>query len=99
MAMLNVPMASPGGNNGYFIRESERKLSLIFFFCKWFFNCKLNSYTYTDSSYFPGRRADVFYNGAQIGEFGVVHPEVLEKFEIPYPCSVLEINVEPFLWG
>lgn len=33
----------------------------------------------------------------KIGIFGVVHPHVLEKFEVNYPCSVLEINLEDIM--
>ena len=32
-----------------------------------------------------------------IGVFGVLHPTVLEKFELKFPVSVLEMNVEVFL--
>lgn len=32
-----------------------------------------------------------------IGVFGILHPSVLEKFELRYPVSTLEINVELFL--
>jgi phenylalanyl-tRNA synthetase beta chain len=32
-----------------------------------------------------------------IGTLGILHPSVLEKFEIGYPCSALEFNLEPFL--
>lgn len=32
-----------------------------------------------------------------IGTLGVLHPAVLEKFEITYPCSALEFNMEVFL--
>jgi phenylalanyl-tRNA synthetase beta chain len=32
----------------------------------------------------------------EIGTLGVLHPSVLEKFEISYPCSALEFNLEPF---
>ncbi|KAJ1969954.1 phenylalanine--tRNA ligase subunit beta, partial [Dimargaris verticillata] len=32
-----------------------------------------------------------------VGTFGIVHPEVLKNFEISYPVSVLEFNLEPFL--
>ncbi|EGN92994.1 hypothetical protein SERLA73DRAFT_98289 [Serpula lacrymans var. lacrymans S7.3] len=32
----------------------------------------------------------------EIGTLGVLHPSVLEKFEITYPCSALEFNLEPF---
>ncbi|ODQ63563.1 henylalanyl-tRNA synthetase beta chain (phenylalanine--tRNA ligase beta chain) [Nadsonia fulvescens var. elongata DSM 6958] len=54
-------------------------------------------------TYFPGRGARIFFRYApgkeviQIGEFGVLHPEVLSKFEIPYAGASLELNVEPFL--
>ena len=33
---------------------------------------------------------------AEIGTLGVLHPDVLEKFEIGYPCSALEFSLEPF---
>lgn len=33
---------------------------------------------------------------AQIGTLGILHPSVLEKFEIGYPCSALEFDLEPF---
>jgi phenylalanyl-tRNA synthetase beta chain len=32
----------------------------------------------------------------EIGRLGVLHPSVLEKFEIGYPCSALEFSLEPF---
>ena len=51
-----------------------------------------------DSTFFPGRQAAVFSGGKQVGAFGIVHPNVLDKFDIPYPVSALEINVEPFLF-
>jgi phenylalanyl-tRNA synthetase beta chain len=47
--------------------------------------------------YFPGRQAEVFLQGKVIGSFGIVHPEVLDKFEVPNVASLLEINIEPFL--
>lgn len=31
-----------------------------------------------------------------IGVLGILHPTVLEKFEIGFPCSALELNLEPF---
>ncbi|KAI0431797.1 phenylalanyl-tRNA synthetase [Xylaria sp. FL1042] len=56
----------------------------------------------SDSTFFPGRGAGVYLGkigeGSQrIGEIGVLHPGVLEKFEIKYPVSVLELNLEVFL--
>ncbi|CCX32535.1 hypothetical protein FPQ18DRAFT_376621 [Pyronema domesticum] len=32
-----------------------------------------------------------------VGSFGILHPSVLEKFEIPYPVSAVELNLEAFL--
>ncbi|GAO48276.1 phenylalanyl-tRNA synthetase [Saitoella complicata NRRL Y-17804] len=56
-----------------------------------------------DGTFFPGRAANVWYLGEEmeeavvVGVFGVLHPEVLEKFEIPFACSGLELNLEVFL--
>jgi phenylalanyl-tRNA synthetase beta chain len=60
--------------------------------------------------YFPGRAATIFYRVAPskgqtspigasdlaIGSLGILHPSVLEKFEIGFPCSALEFTLEPF---
>ena len=51
----------------------------------------------TDGPFFPGRSAEVVYNGESIGVMGVLHPDVLRKFEIVNPCAALEINIECFL--
>lgn len=32
----------------------------------------------------------------EIGSLGILHPSVLAKFEIGYPCSALEFTLEPF---
>ncbi|KAJ3117275.1 phenylalanine--tRNA ligase subunit beta [Phlyctochytrium bullatum] len=48
-------------------------------------------------TFFPGRRADIYYNQKQIGSLGILHPEVIQKFDFIYPCSALEFNLEPFL--
>lgn len=32
-----------------------------------------------------------------IGSLGILHPTVLNKFELHRPCSALEIDVEPLL--
>ncbi|KAL7749993.1 phenylalanine--tRNA ligase subunit beta [Sorochytrium milnesiophthora] len=49
-----------------------------------------------NETYFPGRRADIIYSGRVIGQFGILHPEVLENFKLGYPCTALEMNIEPF---
>ncbi|KAK9676409.1 hypothetical protein RND81_11G075200 [Saponaria officinalis] len=47
--------------------------------------------------FLPGRHASIIYKGRHIGTFGIVHPEVLSKFDIPDPCSFMELNIESFL--
>ncbi|KAK2767486.1 phenylalanine--tRNA ligase subunit beta [Arachnomyces sp. PD_36] len=54
-----------------------------------------------DPTYFPGHAATVHVriDGKEhtIGQFGILHPSVLEKFDLKYPVSTLEINIEVFL--
>ncbi|KAK1162476.1 phenylalanine--tRNA ligase beta subunit-like [Acipenser oxyrinchus oxyrinchus] len=50
-----------------------------------------------DSTFFPGRCAEVFAHGQSIGRLGVLHPDVINKFELTMPCSALDIDIEPFL--
>ncbi|XP_075014270.1 phenylalanine--tRNA ligase beta subunit isoform X2 [Calonectris borealis] len=49
------------------------------------------------SAFFPGRCAEIFARGQSIGKLGVLHPDVITKFELTMPCSALEINIEPFV--
>lgn len=54
-------------------------------------------------TFFPGRGATVYFRSKDgeeaqaIGEMGIVHPEVMANFEIPYVGSSLELNLEVFL--
>eukprot|EP00118_Oscarella_pearsei_P003094 m.12907 g.12907 ORF g.12907 m.12907 type:complete len:587 (+) comp24387_c1_seq2:64-1824(+) len=50
-----------------------------------------------DSTYFEGRCAEVICDGKRVGILGVLHPDVLQKFDLPMPCSALELNIEEFL--
>uniref|UniRef100_A0A6N2NIA7 phenylalanine--tRNA ligase n=1 Tax=Salix viminalis TaxID=40686 RepID=A0A6N2NIA7_SALVM len=47
--------------------------------------------------FLPGRQASIIYKGKHIGDFGIVHPQVLNNFVITDPCSFLEIDIEHFL--
>ena len=53
---------------------------------------------FSDETFFPGRCAQVIANGKPIGIMGVLHPEVVQNFELNLPCAVLELDVEEFLW-
>ncbi|KAL2002331.1 hypothetical protein VTN02DRAFT_159 [Thermoascus thermophilus] len=54
-----------------------------------------------DPTYFPGHAASIHVRiGSKehvIGAFGILHPTVLEKYELKYPVSTLEMNIEVFL--
>mmetsp|Transcript_26214 Transcript_26214/g.55241 ORF Transcript_26214/g.55241 Transcript_26214/m.55241 type:complete len:646 (+) Transcript_26214:147-2084(+) len=54
-------------------------------------------------TYFPGRAAEILLtspNGGErvvIGTFGILHPEVLANFDINYPTSAVELDLEALL--
>ena len=52
-------------------------------------------------TFFEGHAANIHLRvcgkAAVIGQFGILHPAVLEKFDLRYPVSVLEFNVEQLL--
>uniref|UniRef100_A0A8C8CFC6 Phenylalanine--tRNA ligase beta subunit n=1 Tax=Oncorhynchus tshawytscha TaxID=74940 RepID=A0A8C8CFC6_ONCTS len=50
-----------------------------------------------DSTFFPGRCAEIFACGKSIGRLGVLHPSVINHFELTMPCSALDIDIEPIL--
>ncbi|PSN68080.1 phenylalanyl-tRNA synthetase beta chain [Corynespora cassiicola Philippines] len=54
-----------------------------------------------DPTYLKGHGAAIKLNiGGKhhtIGSFGILHPSVLQKFELGYPVSTLEFNLEVFL--
>lgn len=37
---------------------------------------------------------DATNDDVQIGSIGVLHPDVLAKFDLHYPCSAMELNIE-----
>jgi len=49
-----------------------------------------------DPSYFPGRCANIIARGKVVGRCGVIHPEVLNNFDLTSPVSAVEINLENF---
>ncbi|CAK9233476.1 unnamed protein product [Sphagnum troendelagicum] len=68
-----------------------------------------NTQSYSDNGYyitpsqepefFTGRQANIMFKGSCIGNFGIVHPEVMQRFDITDPCSAVEMILEPFLSG
>ncbi len=54
------------------------------------------------ASFFPGRGARVCIEDAAgvktaVGTMGVLHPKVLANYELVYPASMLELNIEPLV--
>ncbi|KAF7930945.1 hypothetical protein BELL_0049g00200 [Botrytis elliptica] len=54
-----------------------------------------------EPTFFAGHAAAIYLRlggkEVRVGEFGILHPTVLDKFELRYPVSTLEINLEVFL--
>ncbi|EOY21413.1 hypothetical protein QUC31_007298 [Theobroma cacao] len=50
-----------------------------------------------EPEFLSGRQAKIIYKGRCIGIFGIVQPEVLNNFDIPDPCSFVELDMESFL--
>lgn len=56
-----------------------------------------------NATFFPGRGAKVFFRPTAnsevltAGSVGVLHPEVMKSFDIPYAASSVELNIQLFL--
>ncbi len=45
----------------------------------------------------PGRSAAIFLDGLRIGFVGELHPRLQQKYELPRPPMVFELDIEPLL--
>jgi len=50
-------------------------------------------------TYLEGRGADVIVDGACIGNFGEMHPQVIVDFELGYPIAAFELDLEAMTEG
>lgn len=91
MTLLEVPWSSDKSVAGYYLDAVDG------IFLQLLFVLIIIILLFTDPAYFPKRCANVVCNSKIIGRIGVLHPDVLAKFELTNPCSSLEINIEPFL--
>jgi phenylalanyl-tRNA synthetase beta chain len=52
----------------------------------------------SDGAFFPGRAMDIILHRqgqtARIGHLGVIHPNTLKAYDVPNPCSYMEINIQ-----
>lgn len=53
----------------------------------------------SDEAYLPGRCAAIIYRQKRIGLMGTLHPQVLLNFELNYPTSAIEIDMEKFTFA
>jgi phenylalanyl-tRNA synthetase beta chain len=57
----------------------------------------------TDPCFFPSMNAEIVLktlkDGVEkvVGTMGVVHPEVLHNFDVSYPCSIVELDVDALM--
>ena len=70
----------------------------------WFYTiAPLAPGSYEEGMYFPGRAAEVILTSpassekVRLGTFGILHPNVLKNFDINYPSSVMELDLELLL--
>ncbi|CAF0808528.1 unnamed protein product [Rotaria sp. Silwood1] len=52
---------------------------------------------YENSVFFPDQHAEIIVYGKNLDAIGVLHPNVIEHFGLKSPCSILELNIEPFV--
>ena len=67
---------------------------MVIYSFEMYFTAHHFSFDITDPTYFPGRCADIIVKGKSVGRLGVLHPDVITKFELNLPCAALEINLE-----
>ena len=48
-----------------------------------------------DKKYFDKRGGNVMLAGEKIGTIGILHPEVIENFQLKNPVSVFELDLQP----
>lgn len=56
-----------------------------------------NGYTLMESKderFFEDGQADIYIRGVKIGTFGIVHPNILKNFDIKFPVTLAEIDIE-----
>ncbi|PPQ83290.1 LOW QUALITY PROTEIN: hypothetical protein CVT25_004029 [Psilocybe cyanescens] len=99
MKMLEIPRISSGdfkAETGYYIKETSDPM---------YFPGRAATIFYRPAPTKKGKLSSVekdiesalhISHDVDIGSLGILHPTVLEKFEIGFPCSALEFTLEPF---
>ncbi|KAF8517820.1 hypothetical protein JB92DRAFT_2904703 [Gautieria morchelliformis] len=95
MQMLEIPRIAIGDNKiemGYYISETDDATFFPGRAANIYYRApRSKSSTLTQDGVIPEVSGDT-----KIGTLGILHPSVLQNFEIGYPCSALEFTLEPF---
>ncbi|KAH7105574.1 phenylalanyl-tRNA synthetase subunit beta [Auriculariales sp. MPI-PUGE-AT-0066] len=97
MQMLEVPRISSAdktASKGYYIAPLEDATYFPGRAATIFYRSPIS--TSTTSSVLEKVTGNAQWRDAAIGELGVLHPTVLQNFEINFPCSALEFDLTPF---
>nr|ODO02713.1 phenylalanine-tRNA ligase, beta subunit [Cryptococcus depauperatus CBS 7855] len=112
MQILSVPFLEKKENEGqygYYIQQAEDPTYLggraahVFYRPKptakttLSFKSPLQSFVFDIKSALPSAKGTVWEKDINIGSLGVLHPTVLNNFDLVRPCSSLEIDIEPLL--
>jgi len=104
MAILEVPRFSSTDkktDHGYYIKEVDDPMffpgrgATIYYRPSALSSSKRNIAAANDTSNPIDGRGDIPQD-LNVGTLGILHPTVLQNFEIGYPCSSLELNLDPF---
>ncbi|KAF8974439.1 phenylalanyl-tRNA synthetase subunit beta [Flammula alnicola] len=99
MKMLEIPRIGSGdfkAATGYYIKETTDPM---------YFPGRAATIFYRPAPEKRGKLSSIkqgvesalhIQHDLNIGTLGILHPTVLEKFEIGFPCSALEFTLEPF---
>lgn len=96
MKILEVKLISKAakqGETGYYIKEAEDPTYFPGRAAKIFYR---PPQTQPDTTLDAIKGALISKPDMEIGTLGVLHPTVLQNFDIGYPCSALEFSLEPF---
>jgi len=96
MAMLEVPRLPAGdikSEHGYYIKEDEDPTFFPGRAATIYYRQSKKPTTGVLSSVLP---SSLTTNDLKVGTLGILHPTVLANFEISYPCSALELDLDIF---
>ncbi|CAK5275501.1 unnamed protein product [Mycena citricolor] len=99
MKMLDVPRITSHdytAKTGYYIKETTDAMYFPGRAAKIFYRPPPTKQSALEAIKQEVEAALHLENDIELGSLGILHPSVLEKFEIGYPCSSLEFNLEPF---